>query len=75
MVENIRAQFSSSVSEVDWMDPVTRKVAQAKAQAMKELIGYPDWYANKSALEVYYKEVSTLKNSYSMKSRKNSNIF
>ncbi|XP_033611166.1 neprilysin-4 isoform X1 [Cryptotermes secundus] len=58
MVENIRAQFSSSVSEVDWMDPVTRKVAQAKAQAMKELIGYPDWYANKSAIEAYYKGVS-----------------
>jgi predicted metalloendopeptidase len=58
MVENIRSQFSSSVSEVDWMDPVTRKVAQAKAEAMKELIGYPDWYASKSAIEVYYKGVS-----------------
>jgi predicted metalloendopeptidase len=58
MVENIRAQFSSSVSDVDWMDPATRKVAQDKAEAMKELIGYPDWYANKSALEIYYKGVS-----------------
>lgn len=64
MVENIRAQFSSSVSEVDWMDPVTRKVAQAKAQAMKELIGYPDWYANKSAIEAYYKGVSIYGNNY-----------
>jgi endothelin-converting enzyme len=58
MVENIRMQFISSVSDVDWMDPVTRKVAQDKAQAMKELIGYPDWYANKSALEAYYEGVS-----------------
>lgn len=40
------------------MDLLTRKVAQDKAEAMKELIGYPDWYANKSALEVYYKGVS-----------------
>ncbi|GFG28564.1 hypothetical protein Cfor_10702 [Coptotermes formosanus] len=58
MVENIRAQFSSSVSDVNWMDPATRQVAQDKAEAMKELIGYPDWYANKSALEVYYNGVS-----------------
>ncbi|KDR08433.1 Neprilysin-2 [Zootermopsis nevadensis] len=58
MVENIRMQFSSSVSDVDWMDPITRKIAEDKAQAMKEMIGYPDWYANKSALEVYYKGVS-----------------
>ena len=58
MVENIRAQFSSSVSDVDWMDLATRKVAQDKAEAMKELIGYPDWYANQSALEVYYSGVS-----------------
>jgi endothelin-converting enzyme len=58
MVENIRIQFSSSISDVDWMDLLTRKVAQDKAEAMKELIGYPDWYANKSALEVYYKGVS-----------------
>ena len=58
MVENIRAQFSSSVSDVDWMDPATRQVAQDKAEAMKELIGYPDWYTNKSALEVYYNGVS-----------------
>ena len=58
MVENIRAQFSSSVSNVDWMDLATCKVAQEKAEAMKELIGYPDWYANRSALEVYYSGVS-----------------
>ncbi|XP_069699097.1 neprilysin-1-like isoform X2 [Periplaneta americana] len=58
MVENIRSQFSSSINDVDWMDPDTRHVAQDKAEAMKELIGYPDWYANKSALEEYYKGVS-----------------
>ena len=58
MVENIRAQFSSSVSDVDWMDLATRKVARDKAEAMMELIGYPDWYANQSALEVYYSGVS-----------------
>jgi predicted metalloendopeptidase len=58
MVENIRAQFSSSVSDVDWMDLATRKVARDKAEAMKELIGYPDWFANQSALEVYYSGVS-----------------
>lgn len=58
MVENIRSQFSSSINDVDWMDPDTRQVAQDKAEAMKELIGYPDWYANKSALQEYYKGVS-----------------
>jgi endothelin-converting enzyme len=58
MVENIQAQFSSSLSDVNWMDLATRKVAQDKAEAMKELIGYPDWYANQSALQVYYSGVS-----------------
>ena len=63
MVENIRAQFSSSVSDVDWMDLATRKVARDKAEAMKELIGYPDWFANQSALEVYYNGVSIYRKS------------
>lgn len=40
------------------MDLATRKVARDKAEAMKELIGYPDWFANQSALEVFYSGVS-----------------
>ncbi|PSN30408.1 Neprilysin-11 [Blattella germanica] len=58
MVENIRTQFSDSIREVEWMDPDTQKVAQDKAEAMMELIGYPDWFSNKTAVEDYYNGIS-----------------
>ncbi|KAK7793461.1 hypothetical protein R5R35_011644 [Gryllus longicercus] len=55
MVKNIRGAFISQVHAIDWMDEETKKVAVEKAEAMTELIGYPDWYANVTALEQYYK--------------------
>ncbi|XP_046994653.1 neprilysin-4-like [Schistocerca americana] len=57
MVTNIREAFKLQVREVDWMDKQTRKVASEKADAMTELIGYPDWFSNKTALEHFYTEV------------------
>ena len=62
MVENIRNQFIYSISDLEWMDVSTQKVAQEKAGAMQELIGYPDWFSNKTALEEYYSGVSTASN-------------
>ncbi|KAJ9588255.1 hypothetical protein L9F63_018419, partial [Diploptera punctata] len=62
MVENIRNQFISSINDLEWMDVATQKVAQEKAEAMRELIGYPDWFSNMTALEEYYKGVKVGKN-------------
>lgn len=58
MVMNIREAFKSQVHAVDWMDETTRNVAGEKADAMIELIGYPDWFSNVTALDNYYSQVS-----------------
>lgn len=64
MVENIRASFRSELSEISWMDDRTKEAALEKADFMNRFIGYPDWYANASALQQYYKDVSNEKKSW-----------
>ncbi|KAJ1527249.1 hypothetical protein ONE63_008774 [Megalurothrips usitatus] len=55
LVRDLRTSFASDMAAVDWMDDDTRGAALHKAEAMTEFIGYPDWYANASALEDHYR--------------------
>ncbi|XP_026279340.1 membrane metallo-endopeptidase-like 1 isoform X1 [Frankliniella occidentalis] len=58
LVRDLRASFAADMAAVDWMDSDTRDAALHKAEAMTEFIGYPDWYANASALEQHYRGVT-----------------
>ncbi|EEC10627.1 neprilysin, putative [Ixodes scapularis] len=46
MIHNIREAFNELLKENDWMDRETRKVAEEKANAMNERVGYPDLLTN-----------------------------
>ncbi|CAH4038346.1 neprilysin-2 isoform X2 [Pieris brassicae] len=54
MVDDIRQQFSKTLSEVDWMDSMTRQAALDKAQAMASHIAYPNELLDDEKLTQFY---------------------
>lgn len=57
MISDIREAFNEILEENDWMDSETKRVAQEKANAMKERIGYPDFILNKTHLDQFYSRI------------------
>jgi len=58
MIQSIREAFNELLNENHWMDDQTRLVAKAKADAMKERIGYPELLTDPDELEKEYIMVS-----------------
>ncbi|XP_073971448.1 neprilysin-like isoform X2 [Rhodnius prolixus] len=58
MSANIKAVFSEQMDNLSWMDEETKKAAKIKVDTMSQLIGYPAWYDNSTALEHYYDGLS-----------------
>lgn len=58
MIQSIREAFNELLNENHWMDEQTRIVAKAKADAMKERIGYPEVLTDPDELEKEYTMVS-----------------
>jgi membrane metallo-endopeptidase-like protein 1 len=54
MVYKVHRAFIDILQEVTWLGEQTKKVAQAKADAIREKIGYPDFILNDTALEKEY---------------------
>lgn len=54
MIQSIREAFNELLNENHWMDDQTRIVAKAKADAMKERIGYPEVLTDPDELEKEY---------------------
>jgi putative endopeptidase len=52
LVANLVEAYRRSISELDWMSPVTRERALAKLERFTPKIGYPDVWKDYSALEV-----------------------
>jgi membrane metallo-endopeptidase-like protein 1 len=57
MIDNIRSAFAELLEEAPWMDQETRVVAQEKADAIKEKIGYPEYIMNDTALNADYEGI------------------
>nr|CAD7407056.1 unnamed protein product [Timema cristinae] len=62
MLNNIREAFMRQVDRLEWMDTATRQVAQDKARLMTELVGYPDWFTNKTAFLEFHAGIRVGKN-------------
>ncbi|KAK9501818.1 hypothetical protein O3M35_012477 [Rhynocoris fuscipes] len=54
MAKNVKAVFTEQMDNLSWMDDATKKAAKIKVDKMSNLIGYPSWFSNNSALEQYY---------------------
>uniref|UniRef100_A0A6A7G4A8 Endothelin-converting enzyme 1-like n=1 Tax=Hirondellea gigas TaxID=1518452 RepID=A0A6A7G4A8_9CRUS len=57
MLQRIRKTFRLSLNTVSWMDNKTRKAATEKADAIPEMIGYPDYILDPKELDKKFKEL------------------
>ncbi len=59
MVEQIRESFKENLNDIDWMDAETKKQAEIKADAIREMIAYPDYIVNdKNKMDETYKSLT-----------------
>ncbi|KAM6357134.1 LOW QUALITY PROTEIN: endothelin-converting enzyme 2-like [Alca torda] len=54
MISEIRAAFEVSLDELDWMDEKTRQAAKEKADAIYDMIGFPDFILDNKELDDVY---------------------
>jgi len=57
MIQKIRDAFAELLKEITWMGEATKKVAQEKADAIREKIGYPDYIKNDTALNLDFEGI------------------
>uniref|UniRef100_A0A6P8IC68 Membrane metallo-endopeptidase-like 1 n=1 Tax=Actinia tenebrosa TaxID=6105 RepID=A0A6P8IC68_ACTTE len=55
--EQIRNEFISNLDNNFWMDRKTNEKAKTKAQSLQEVIGYPDFILNSTALDLVFDDV------------------
>uniref|UniRef100_A0A672UYU4 endothelin-converting enzyme 1 n=1 Tax=Strigops habroptila TaxID=2489341 RepID=A0A672UYU4_STRHB len=54
MISEIRAAFEVSLDQLDWMDEATRQAAKEKADAIYDMIGFPDFILDNKELDDVY---------------------
>ncbi|XP_063542862.1 endothelin-converting enzyme homolog isoform X1 [Cydia strobilella] len=64
MIDNIRNAFKNNLRNLDWMDSETMKAAETKADAITDMIGFPDYILQKEELDKQYEELTIHPNEY-----------
>lgn len=57
MINEVRTAFQKNLRKLDWMDEETRVLADEKADAISDMIGFPDYILNPPQLDEKYKEL------------------
>lgn len=58
MVANIKEEFKVMLEENSWMDESTKEQAIGKAEAIHEVIGYPEGLMDDAKIIAYYKDLN-----------------
>ncbi|KAL0859570.1 hypothetical protein ABMA27_010711 [Loxostege sticticalis] len=64
MIDNIRSAFKRNLMNLDWMDAETREAAETKADAITDMIGFPDYILQKHELDKQYEGLEVKANEY-----------
>ncbi|XP_048513840.1 endothelin-converting enzyme homolog isoform X3 [Athalia rosae] len=64
MIDEIRRAFTQNLKNHEWMDAETRKSAEEKANAITDMIGFPDYILTASELDDRYKDLTIKVNEY-----------
>ncbi|XP_053618690.1 endothelin-converting enzyme homolog isoform X1 [Plodia interpunctella] len=64
MIDNIRNAFKRNLKNLDWMDSETRLSAEVKADAITDMIGFPDYILDKEELDKQYSELEVKPDKY-----------
>lgn len=57
MIDQIREAFIANFKNLEWMDEETRKLAEEKAYAITDMIGFPDYILNPTELDDKYQSL------------------
>lgn len=71
MINEVREAFKRNLKNLKWMDTETRSAAMIKADAISDMIGFPDYILNPTQLDKKYEklEVSKLINTNTYQKR------
>lgn len=57
MINEIRSAFKENLRQLNWMDKETRVLAEEKADAISDMIGFPDYILQPAQLDEKYKDL------------------
>ncbi len=64
MIEGIKLAFTERLREIPWMDEETKLQALDKANAITDMIGYPDYILDDNALDEKYSRLEVHPDAY-----------
>uniref|UniRef100_A0A1B6E866 Endothelin-converting enzyme 1 n=1 Tax=Clastoptera arizonana TaxID=38151 RepID=A0A1B6E866_9HEMI len=64
MINSVRTAFKENLRNLSWMDQQTIASAEEKADAISDMIGFPDFILDPVKLEEYYIDLEVHDNSY-----------
>ncbi|KAF7393366.1 hypothetical protein HZH68_010185 [Vespula germanica] len=64
MINEVRRAFTKNLKNLQWMDAETRKAAEEKANAITDMVGFPDYILNPSDLDERYRDLLIKPNEY-----------
>lgn len=64
MIDEIRTAFKDNLGRLNWMDDETRRLAEEKADAISDMIGFPDYILDHVQLDEKYKDLDIDKKQY-----------
>ncbi|KAJ8916510.1 hypothetical protein NQ315_000152 [Exocentrus adspersus] len=64
MINNVRNAFKKNFNNLKWMDEETRKVANDKADAISDMIGYPEFIRDTNQLDERFENLLVRNNTY-----------
>ncbi|KAI4454811.1 zinc metalloprotease family m13 neprilysin-related [Holotrichia oblita] len=64
MINEVRNAFKKNFKNLKWMDPETREAAEIKADAISDMIGYPDFIQNPKLLDERYHNLTVRNDTY-----------
>ncbi|XP_065661638.1 endothelin-converting enzyme homolog isoform X2 [Hydra vulgaris] len=58
----IKEAFIHNIQKLNWMDDITKRLAEEKANSIIEMVGYPNWLKNIDALNKFYENLTVTDN-------------
>lgn len=57
MIDEVRTAFKNNLRNIQWMDVKTRQMAEDKADAITDMIGFPEYILNNTQLDEKYEDL------------------
>lgn len=64
MIDQVRKAFTKNLKNLDWMDAETRRAAEEKANAITDMVGFPNFILKPNELDERYSDLTIKKNEY-----------